>query len=174
MISQKRDWIIIAPFGQLWKETPLVLWLLEKTESTWHVWRLKRARAGSWCGGMNSLSAGDWTSPVWRLGMGRPCPRLLLVTQLRLASVLPVAAMLTHLSSLCPFGLVVEWSKARGFFESWRNPFSSDSLVSEFDGWTSSLFVCFFFLFYLFIFLSLCIAASGLHENCWVCMHFNK
>lgn len=32
------------------------------------------------------------------------------------------------------------------------------------------LFVCFICLF----FLSLCIAASGLHENCWVCMHFNK
>lgn len=73
MISHKRDWIIIAPFGQLWKETPLVLWLLEKTESTRHVWCLKRARAGSWCGGMNSLSAVDCTSlgPVWRLGVGR-------------------------------------------------------------------------------------------------------
>lgn len=35
-------------------------------------------------------------------------------------------------------------------------------------------FFSFFFLFVLFIFLSLCIAASGLHENCWVCMHFNK
>lgn len=151
MISHKRDWIIIAPFGQLWKETPLVLWLLEKTESTRHVWCLKRARAGSWCGGMNSLSAVDCTSlgPVWRLGMGRLCHCLLLVTQPGLASVLPAAAMLT-LSGLCPFGLVVEWSKARGFFESSRNPFSSDSLVSEFDGWTSSslLFVCFICLFF--------------------------
>lgn len=152
MISQKRDWITIAPFGQLWKETPLVLWLLEKTESTRHVWCLKRARAGSWCGGTKSLSAVDCTSlgPVWRLGMGRLCHRLLLVTQLRLASVMPAAAIFTHLSGLCPFGLVVEWSKARGFFESWRNPFSSDSLVSR-VWWVDFLFA-FFCLFVLFVY----------------------
>lgn len=39
--------------------------------------------------------------------------------------------------------------------------------------WVNFLFtsLCFFLLF---CFLSLCIAASGLHEGCWVCVHFNK
>lgn len=137
MISHKRDWLIIAPS-----------WASMERNTAFYGWCLRRARAGSRCRGMKSLSAVDCTSLglVWCLGMGRLCHRLLLVTQLRLASVLPAATMLTHLSGLCPFGLVVEWSKARGFFESWRNPFSSDSMVSEFDGWTSSLFFSFCFI----------------------------
>lgn len=122
--------------------------------------------AGSWCGGTTRalFVALEWLCHRWLL---------LLLTQPRLASVLPAATTLTILSCLCPFGLVVEWSKARGFFEPQRNPSSSDSRVSEFDGWTSSSLFVLFFVCLLF-FKSLCIAASGLHEDCWVCMHFNK
>lgn len=40
--------------------------------------------------------------------------------------------------------------------------------------WVNFLFISLHFVVLLFCFLSLCIAASGLHEGCWVCMHFNK
>lgn len=49
-------------------------------------------------------------------------------------------------------------------------------LLSGLRVWWVDFFAFFFFLFVLFVyfFLPLCIAASGLHENCWVCKHFNK
>lgn len=117
-------------------------------ESTQHFWCLDRERGGKlvWRG---SLCAVGCTSlgPVGCLGMA--C-LLLCNTQPRLASVLPAATTLTRLSCLCPFGSVVEWSKAKGFFESQRHPFSS-APVSEFDGWTScSLHFAFLFCFVLF------------------------
>lgn len=153
MIIYKRDWILVASFwGNYGKEHHLFLWLLEKMESTQHFWCLDGERGGKlvWRG---SLCAVGCTSlrPVGCLGMA--C-LLLRYTQPRLASVLPAATPWTRLSRLCPFGSVVEWSKAKAFFESQRHPFSSalsQSLMGELPVRFALLFCvsfCFIFIVY--------------------------
>lgn len=149
MITGKRDGILVALFwGHYGKEHHLFLWLLEKMESTQHFWCLDGERGGKlvW---RDSLYAVGCTSlgPVGCLGTA--C-LLLRNTQPRLASGLPAATTLTRLSGLCPFGSVVEWSKAKGFFELQRYPFSS-APVSEFDGWTSCSLRFVFFVLFCFI-----------------------
>lgn len=155
MITYKRDRILVASFwGNYGKEHHLFLWLLEKMESTQHFWCLDGERGGKlvWRG---SLCAVGCTSlgPVGCLGMA--C-LLLRNAQPGLASVLPAATPWTRLSRLCPFGSVVEWSKAKAFFESQRHPLSSapsQSLMGELPVRFALLF-CVSFCFLIIVYCS--------------------
>lgn len=170
MITYKRDRILVASFwGNYGKEHHLFLWLLEKMESTQHFWCLDGERGEKlvWRG---SLCAVGCTSlgPVGCLGMA--C-LLLRNAQPGLASVLPAATPWTRLSLCVPLDQL--WNGPRP-----RLSLSHKDILCPLPRlrvwWVNFLFASLCFFVFRFVFLSLCIAASGLHEGCWVCMHFNK
>lgn len=131
-------------FGQPWKETPFCFH---------ERWR-KRGQPNT-----SDASRGRGERPAWRNSLGAVEPHRHqpgLVRCLRMA--VPPFAPPGHpaFGSACSnhadsFVMSVSlWigcgmSKARGFFESRRNPFSSSKSLVEFDGWTTLpllFFVC--------------------------------
>lgn len=145
---------MLPPFGATMERNTICFY------GCWRKWSqpntsdaLTEKGVGSWWRG--SLCAVGCTrlGPVGCLGMA--C-LLLRNAQPRLASVLPAATTWTCLSRLCPFGSVVEWSKAKAFFESQRHPFSSapsQSLMGELPVHFALLF-CVSFCFIIIVYCS--------------------
>lgn len=170
MITYKRDRILVASFwGNYGKEHHLFLWLLEKMESTQHFWCLDGERGGKlvWRGSLCAVGCTAWgllvalewpvcssvtPSRSWlqfclQQLRGLACPVCVPLDQLWNGPRPRLS--LTHKDILCPLPRLRVW-------------------------WVNFLFASLCFFVFRFVFLSLCIAASGLHEGCWVCMHFNK
>lgn len=176
MFPIKNDWLHMTAIessstflGNRGKKHHLFYSCWRKMESTQHVWCLKRESGG---GG----------KLVWRNNPGPVCCLGMTVSPL----APPPHPAQAGFSSACsndvddfvmPVSLWTGCRTVQGQGLLWT---TKKSFLFWLSGlrvwWVDFLFALLFVLFFvcLLFFKSLCIAASGLHEDCWVCMHFNK
>lgn len=159
-IQCKKSGIISASCRQIESNLHFILWLLEETEWSQHLWCCEwrwETDAGSIQRPVDCTSVGSTAlnGPVTNVCPHHPA---------RLVLVLPVATMLICLLLLCPFGSTVDWSKTQVILR------VSKKKKKSFLFWLLGVYR----VWWVGFFSSLVIAASGLHKDCGVCSHFNK